>query len=245
MTPHLRKDGLLVRRGGLGAAVMLGLVLLSGCGQKSEAEVLAAARQQLAQRQATAAIVELKSLLQTSGSSAEARFLLGQALLDSGDPQAALVELRKASDLGHPEVQVAPVSATALIRFGLVDEVIKRYADTDLGTGEAMADLRTSLAMAYQAKGQKAQARAAIDSARKLVPDYAPAALFEARLLADERELARANALVDAVIGRNAKDADAWLLKGDLARIGAAAKTDQALDAYRQALAQRDDLVMA
>src|SRR5688572_15375181 len=55
-----------------------------------------------------AAVISAKSALQTLPNSGEIRRLLGVALLESGDPVAAALELRKARELGAPDSTTVP-----------------------------------------------------------------------------------------------------------------------------------------
>jgi cytochrome c-type biogenesis protein CcmH/NrfG len=61
---------------------------LTGCDGGSPAASIAAAQQALAKGDANAAIIRAKTALQHAPQSAEARFVLGQALLASGDAAA-------------------------------------------------------------------------------------------------------------------------------------------------------------
>ena len=64
-----------------------------------------------------AAVISAKSALQTLPNSADIRRLLGVALLESGDPVAAALELRKARELGAPDTTTVPALAMALLAF--------------------------------------------------------------------------------------------------------------------------------
>ena len=59
-------------------------LLLSGCGGKSDGELLTSAKAYLQKRDSKAAVIQLKNLLQANPSSAEARFLLGVARASNG-----------------------------------------------------------------------------------------------------------------------------------------------------------------
>ena len=94
----------------IGAAVvsmMLAAALLVGCSDKPE-KLVASAKQSLAKHDRNAAIIQLKNALQEKPDMAEARLLLGKALLEQGDVAAAEKELRRALELKAPDDQVAP-----------------------------------------------------------------------------------------------------------------------------------------
>ena len=94
------------------APVLLALsaALFTACGDKP-ADMIASARQYLEKDDAKAAIIELKTVLQKTPDLAEARFLLGKALLASGDAPGAVLELGKAAELRYDENEVAPHAA--------------------------------------------------------------------------------------------------------------------------------------
>ncbi len=76
------------------AACISGLV--TACGEEKSEDLMSSAKTYLAKKDDKAAIIQLKNVLQKNPSQPEARFLLGQALLNSGNAVAAIVELRKA-----------------------------------------------------------------------------------------------------------------------------------------------------
>jgi putative PEP-CTERM system TPR-repeat lipoprotein len=218
--------------------------LLLGCGEKSDVELLASARTYLAQKDNKAAIIQLKTALQQNPQSPETRFLLGKALLDSGDLVAATVELRKAEELKYDPDQVMPALASALLQQGEDRRVVELYADRSLGTPAANADLKTSLATAH-ARLQKIElAEKALAEALAASPRHIPALLLQARLAASKRDFAAAIATLDGITTQDAAQADAWLLKGDLQQHGLRDKT-AALVSYRQAASARMELMPA
>ena len=75
-------------------------LLVAACGNSDPSAMLSSARDYLGKNDAPAAIIQLKNALQEDPDLGEARLLLGQALLSSGDPVGAETELKKAADLG-------------------------------------------------------------------------------------------------------------------------------------------------
>ena len=71
-----------------GFLVALVVAMLAACTETPEGMV-ASAKEHLAKGDQKAAVIQLKNALQTNPALAEARFLLGKALLDSGDALAA------------------------------------------------------------------------------------------------------------------------------------------------------------
>jgi putative PEP-CTERM system TPR-repeat lipoprotein len=224
----------------LAAALVLGACSRGG----SEQELLASARAYMDKQDYAAATIQLKSALQQNEQSAAARLLLGRALLESGNPRGAEVELRKAQDLKAAEDDVAPLMARALLALGETGTLVSRYGTTVLARPEAEAELRTSLASAHLAQGEVARASDATRAALAKVPGHRPALLVQARIKAVEGDLDGAIEGVQQVLARDATDVSARLLLADLLWRG---KNDLpgALEAYRKVLLTKPDAVAA
>ena len=88
--------------------------LLAGCGDKSSDALIQSARQFAAKSDFNAAIIQLKTALQKSPDAPEARFLLGSALLETGDAGVSLGRtvssvfdlLQRTLDSGRRELQL-------------------------------------------------------------------------------------------------------------------------------------------
>ncbi|GAB1388577.1 MAG: hypothetical protein AMXMBFR78_03700 [Rubrivivax sp.] len=192
-------------------------LLLAACGGPSEAELLGKARELDAQHDYRGAVVQLKSVLQQNAQNAEARFLLGKALLEQGDSKGALLELRKASDLRFDQGRLVPLLARAMQAEGEYSELTGQFGGTRLPDPAAQAELSVALAVAHLAQKQTEQAEEALADALKAMPQHVQARLLQARMLADKGQAGDAQALVDQVLAADPKAADAWLLKGELA----------------------------
>ncbi|HNT37927.1 MAG TPA: PEP-CTERM system TPR-repeat protein PrsT [Rubrivivax sp.] len=201
----------------LSAIALAATVLLSGCGGPSETDLLVQARELDAQRDYRGAVVQLKSVLQQNEQNAEARYLLGKALLEQGDAKGALLELRKASDLRFDNAKVVPLLARAMRAEGEFAELTGQFGGMRLSDPAAQADLSVALAFAHLAQRQQEQAEEALADALKAVPEHIQARLLQARVLADKGQPGEAQAIVDRVLAADPKAADAWLLKGELA----------------------------
>src|SRR5687767_10964848 len=102
-------------------AVIAAALFIGGCGGTSTSSpeaLLASAKDYLAKNDNKSAIIQLKNALQSKPNVAEARFLLGTALLATGDANSAEKELRKALELNYPAEQVIPPLARALVLVG-------------------------------------------------------------------------------------------------------------------------------
>lgn len=230
-------------RTSLAAAAIALTLLIAGCGTDSPEKMLASAKDYLAKNDAAAATIQLKNALSKNPNLAEARFLLGRALLDGGDIVAADVELRKALDLKFPQDQLVPQLARVMLAQGQSKKLLEQYENTAGGTGDTAADLKSTLGQAHTSLGQLDKARAAFEDALKANPDYARAHLGLARLQAIEKDLPGALATIDALLAKSPQNADAWHFKGDLLR--AADKRDQAIEAYAKALELNPKLLSA
>jgi putative PEP-CTERM system TPR-repeat lipoprotein len=217
------------------APVLLASLLLAGCFEPSPEAQLDKARQLLAKHDNSAAIVAIKSALQAAPQSAAGRYLFGEALLASGDPGAAEVELRKALELKHPEEQVAPSLARALLRQGKLIGLIDTFGNTELQSASARADLKTSVASAYALQGLAPEAEAALDAALQAQPDYVPAQVMRLRLSMGKQDVLAAQKGLAELLEKHPEDASVWKLKGDFAR-AINPDAEAALTAYRKAV---------
>ncbi len=218
--------------------LLMTAALLSACGGSSPEKSLASAQAYLREQNVKAAVIELKNALQKAPDLAPARFLLGQALLESGDPVSAVVEFRKAAELRHPANIVVPPLARALNAAGNSRKLIEEYGQTVLTDPAAQADLKVSLANAQAAEGNPELAARELAAALAASPDNPDARLFEARLKASQGNVKSALAITDAVLRAAPAHEAAWLLKGFLQWRG---QHDEAgaSEAYRRALALR------
>ncbi len=221
-------------------ALALACAALVGCGGEDPEKLLGSAKEYLQKNDPKAAVIQLKNALQQKPEMAEARFLLGQALLDSGDAPSASIELRKALDLKHPPELVVPVLARALLLEGQGLKVIDQFANTELKDAKGQASLKTSLATAYGIQGDAKKAQAALAAALQLDPKYVPARLVQVRMAAGARDFDGALALVDGITADAPAELEPWQLKGDLL---ASVKNDAsgALAAYQKILAIKPD----
>jgi putative PEP-CTERM system TPR-repeat lipoprotein len=222
----------------MGALVALALVTqLGACGAPGDRDLLASGRAHLRQGDARGAVIQFKNLVRSAPASAPARLWLGTALVETGDPAGALIELRRASELGASEDDVAPVQARALLLQRAYGQLVEHYGQVELTQPEAAAALKVSLARAQLALGAGAAARLSIQRALELAPRSEEARLVDAHARLRDGDVPGALGVVDALLAANARQADAWQLKGDLLLRGPVPAA--ALDAYRQALSLR------
>ncbi len=221
------------------------LVLLQACGGgQSEQQLLASAKTYLAANDIPAAIIQLKNALQKSPDSGEARYLLGKALLDKGEPAAAGLELRKAAQVEYEPSLVTPLLAQAFLLTGEDKQITDRFTATTLPDRSAQAELQTTVGVAYARQGDLGKAGDALQRALAAAPESARARVFEAQMSAQRRDFAGALTQLAAVTTRDPANADAWLLEGQI-RLQQDADPAAALAAFHKAVAVRPKLLQA
>lgn len=220
------------------AAALVACLALLGCSGDSEKELVAAARTALEKKDSKTAIIQLKNALQKNPQSGEVRFLLGKALMQSGDVGSAMLELGKARDLRFPDEQVLPVLAHGLLLQGQEKKLIDLYGKVALTEPRAAADLATSMGTAHARLGNLTQSKASIETALRLAPDFNPARMMQARIKASAGEFPAAVALIDQVNASEPGNPEGWQLKGDITAFGLA-DPKAALPIYEKAIEAR------
>ena len=224
--------------------VALMLVVVAGCGGKSDADSMAAAKRAMGNRDNAAAAIELKSVLQRTPNLSEARYLLGVALMEQGEHSAALVELKKAQALSFSEELLAPKMARAQLLSGQFREVIRTYKGVALTTPKASAELQAAVAMAHAGLGQLQEAETVVVDAQRIDPTSTPAAVAKARIVSAKGKFDEALTLLDQVLSANNKSGEAQLLKGLILRFGKK-DVDGAVRAFQEASKDPEEAVSA
>lgn len=232
-----------VRAGRVTVAAAIFVSLFSACGAEKPEGMLTSAKKFIEKHDSKAAIIQLKNVLQKMPESAEARYLLGDALLDTGDPVSAEGELRKAKELNYPDERVVSRLAQAMLDTGQSEKLVKEFAATELGDRDAVADLAATVGLAYLNLAKPEEARKAFARALVARPEHAQATLGEARLKAADRDLAGATDLVDNVLVKSPALLEALFLKAEL--LAAANDRDGVSKVYERILAAHPDNVRA
>ncbi len=245
MTPLLNGNTMKNRKSTVTRAVsaLLLSLMLAACGGDSPESMLVSAKDYLAKNDSKAAVIQLKNALQKKPDLAEARFLLGKALLDEGNPTAADVELRKAAELKYPAEQLVPLQARAMLLLGQPKKIVDDLAKTQLTSAESTADLQTTVGRAHLALGKPEAAQAAFSAAITAVPGYAPALFGQARIKAAGRDLPGALALLDSALEKNPKYYEAMQFKGDLLALQGDSKASTTV--YQKIVESRPDYLPA
>lgn len=217
-------------------ALTVSLPFLAGCSGQSDKELVDSARAALVKNEKGIAAIHLKNAIAKNGNSGEARYLLGKLLLESGDPIAAMVELRKAEELSVEPDLIVPEMARARLALRETGALIAQSGRLQLKNAAANADLYTSLAAAHASQADPDAARQAIAVALRSQPDYAPGLVVLARLEAESGDVDGALAQLDAVLAKPPPLEAAAVLRGDLLLVAKNNPT-AALAAYEKALA--------
>lgn len=198
--------------------------------------MLANARASLQRSDAPGAVVHLKTLLQRSPDTVAGRFLMGRALLASGDAAGAVVELDKARLANHPANEVLPLLAEAMLNSGQAKKLIDTLGSLAPTDARAASDFKAILAAAQISMGNLAAGRQINDAAIKLDPRGVKARLLQARLVAGSGAFDEALAIIDGITADEPANPAPWGLRGELLWRGKR-QADAAEQALRKAIA--------
>ncbi|MCC6196835.1 MAG: PEP-CTERM system TPR-repeat protein PrsT [Burkholderiales bacterium] len=225
-------------------AVLSLVVAVAGCGRNDPQKFIASAEGYVEKANYPAAVIELKNALAGAPDNAKARFLLGKALLATGDANSAATELRKALALAYPTDEVYPQLARAWLLQGAPKGELEAITSATVSDPRARADIANTLALAYLSYGRVKEARAQADMASSLDAASLPIRLTQARLLAAENDRDGAMQKVSALLADSPDNVEALAFKSELETLAgqraAAARTLEKLVALRpQALQMR------
>lgn len=220
-------------------ALLISLLLVA-CGGDDPDKLMSSAKEYLAKNDYKAASIQIKNLLLKKPDSAEARFLLGTALINNGEAAAAEIELVKARDLKYPDDQVVPMLARALAAQGKFRKITDDLGKVQLTVPAAKADFQIVLSNAYAAQGMTAQSRGALDVALAAEPTNVNAIIAQARRQVEARDMTGASTLIDNLIVQAPQNPDVWKLKGDFL-VFVKSDFDGALAAYRKTFEIKPD----
>lgn len=221
---------------GLAALAVACSLVLAGCGKDTSSSLVASGTELMAKKEPASAAIQFKAALQKDPSSAQVRYLLGQALLDAGDPAGATLELSKALDAQYDQSKVLPALARAMLLSGGARKLTTLYSSVTLPDKLADASLKTSVANAWGVLGEFKKAQSVLAAALEEAPDYAPGVILSARVAASEGRSDEALAAADRVLKADPANYDAWQLRGEVLA-GPKQDTAGAIEAFGKALA--------
>jgi putative PEP-CTERM system TPR-repeat lipoprotein len=178
-----------------------------------------------------AAIIDLKSVVSRDPSSKDARRMLGQAYLKSGNSAGALKELQKARELGDSSPNTNLDIVRAMILTGKFDTAATEIALHGQTDNAEWLVLRGMLDLAQQ---RLDDARTTFKGILQKTPENIEArrGLMQTELAADRPDLARAE--LDALLKSTTTDPALWIIRGELDLYEGNA--EKAVDAFKQAL---------
>jgi putative PEP-CTERM system TPR-repeat lipoprotein len=222
-------------RARLGAGLLVAAVaLLAACGQDSPDKLVASAKGFIEKKDYKSAEIQLKTALQKAPELGEARYLLGVALLETGDYSSAEKEFRKAIEYRYAPAAAYPKLARALTFQGDPKKLIAELATVRLDDAAAQAAVGTEIGFAHLALGQAKEARAAFAAALAAKPGDPMARIGEARLVAVDGDLDGALKIVDAVLAQSPGMPEAAMLKAEIH--SARKEPDAAIAAMREVI---------
>ena len=222
-------------------SIVLAAVVLGACNDKpanvdaAPAQAAAPAMRPAATGGLSTRLIEYKNKLQQDPFSADARFGLGAALLEQGNPRAAEAELTRALELGFDKNAVLPPLARTWNLLGRSKALIENHANTVLSDPVASAELKSALAWAYVRGGDAKSARAMVEAALKDDPKSARARVLMANIAMSDGKVDEALSSLEQTLTEHPQAAEAWELKGDILLL-AKSQVAPAMAAYEQAL---------
>lgn len=218
-------------------------MMLGACGGDSPENLILSSKDYLAKNDSKAAVIQLKNALQKNPNLGEARFLLGSALLESGDIGGAEVELRKALELKYSPDAAVPLLARAMLAGGKAQKLADEFGKTKLTRGEPLASLNTTLSTAYASLGKRDVARDLLAEALAVSPEYVPARLAEIRETTSNKDIAGARSKLNALLTQTPNNPEALLIKGNFLEFDG--DTSGALAQYKKAITAKPDFLNA
>ncbi|MCP5235154.1 MAG: PEP-CTERM system TPR-repeat protein PrsT [Zoogloeaceae bacterium] len=197
---------------------LIGLSMLTACGSDPD-QMIASARQYIASNDRKAAEIQLKNALQEVPNHAEARFLLGQINVESGDYAGAVKELERAREAGYPEDQVVPALALAMLKAGEGQKLLDRLATVRLEDPVADGALQAVVGDALARVSRLQEARVAYNRALAVSPTDPRARIGLARIKAGEKDYDEARSIIKAVLEESGQIAEAHELLAGIAMI--------------------------
>jgi putative PEP-CTERM system TPR-repeat lipoprotein len=212
------------------AALMLP-AMLSACRHDSAAELRAKARAYRAHGDQASVVITLKNALVAEPDSAETRYQLASAYLETGDGLSAEKEARQALKQGYPKE-----AALALLARSLNLKAEFRKALEDTGSDEdAKGELLAPRGDAWLALGKQERAQALYERALKERAFDASAMIGLGRLAYLSGDPAAAHAWGARILAHTARHVDALMFEAELLR--AEGKGPDAIALYDKVLA--------
>ena len=148
--------------------LMLAALSLFACGSPTDIQLVQTARGYLSNMQVREAAIELKNALQENPSNAEARYLLGEIYLLTGDMASAEKEFARAAGAGWSEEQSQIGATRAMLNRKAFKKVLDEVKVKDSYSVSARANLHALRAIAQAGLANWSQARQLLKKAIEL-----------------------------------------------------------------------------
>lgn len=201
--------------------------------QPSIEQLMADAKHYEATGDKKSAIIQLRNVLKQNPENGEARYLLGSIYLENGNNLRAENQLREALKENYNPKVVLPLLAQALFAQGKFQAVLDETRSSDHGDIALQPRILSLRGHSQLSLGKNDEAAQSFNEALKRDPKSVEALLGEARLAIKRRDVPAALKYTDQAISSDAKNLNAWLMKGDLER--SINKMDDAKTAYQKA----------
>lgn len=211
--------------------MLLGLVLLTGCGEPETAlPPVEEAREQLRRGDALAAQISLERALGEGKSRKDLAALFGEAALAAGDPVTA----RSWLEPGEFSPETRALGFRNLGRLEMSEGKLQAAAaafDQSYRSDPDSADLWVDIARLRYRGGEQLRAIDAVSRALTLDPENAQALLFHGQLISDAKGLAAGAAVLDRALERHPDNVD--LRVEYAATLGDSGRAGEALEVLR------------
>lgn len=209
-----------LRAAALGCCLGIGMTMgLAGCGDRTtDVEHVRRAREHQAKQELQASVIELKNALQKNPENRDARLLLGQLYVETGNGASAEKELLRARDLGAGRSDWLVPLARSYLFQGQNQKVL----DLAVERGDPPGPQATLLALqglAGLALGQPDAARTSLTRALELEADNPDALLGMSQLALVNRNFSEADDFANRASERDPRDVRPWFVKVRLHRL--------------------------
>lgn len=176
------------------------------------------AEKYLAEGEVRSAVIELKNALQREPMHVDARIMLGNIYLKTGDAASAEKEFRRVSKLHVAQERWLKEMGHALLLQRKYKEALETVKPDAEGPGNLTAELLIIRGLAHQGLDQLEQAEKAYQESRGLDPENSSSLIAMAQLALKRGQREEAAALVNQVLEKEPENIRALMIRGDLAR---------------------------
>ncbi|MGD8630208.1 MAG: PEP-CTERM system TPR-repeat protein PrsT [Gammaproteobacteria bacterium] len=177
---------------------------------------LAEARTLMDKGEYDAAVIQLKNVLLLEPDNAGAHLLLGNAFIESRDAASAEKEISRARELGMDAVNWKVPLGRAYLLSGKHDKLLREVTLEEQFPAAVRADILQLHGQAFLAKRQFPEADDNFRAVLALQPERSEALLGRARIAYYQQQRNKAAELIDEVLQRDPRSAEAWMMRGGL-----------------------------